>query len=77
MVSVRRMLESKKGNLKQSKALPHMSGSAVRRQLMARFCARSRATTCKTRPAGRVRPATRLCPAREMFLDYNGNRPAA
>ena len=34
-------------------------------------------TTCKTRPAGRVRPATRFCPAREMFLNYNGNRPAA
>ena len=37
----------------------------------------SMATTCKTRPAGRVRPATRFCPAREMFLNYNGNRPAA
>ena len=36
-----------------------------------------RPTTCKTRPAGRVRPATRFCPAREMFLNYNGNRPAA
>ena len=24
-----------------------------------------------------VRPATRFCPAREMFLNYNGNRPAA
>ena len=36
-----------------------------------------RATTCKTRPAGQVRPATRFCPAREMFLNYNGNRPAA
>ena len=35
------------------------------------------ATTCKTRPAGRVRPATLFCPAREMFLNYNGNRPAA
>ena len=35
------------------------------------------ATKCKTRPAGRVRPATRFCPAREMFLSYNGNRPAA
>ena len=34
-------------------------------------------TTCKTRPAGRVRPATRFCPARELFLNYNGNRPAA
>ena len=33
------------------------------------------ATTCKTRPAGRVRPATRFCPARKMFLNYNGNRP--
>ena len=32
-------------------------------------------TMCKTRPAGRVRPATRFCPAREMFLNYNGNRP--
>ena len=37
----------------------------------------SRTTMCKTRPAGRVRPATRFCPAREMFLSYNGNRPAA
>ena len=37
----------------------------------------STSTTCKTRPAGRVRPATRFCPAREMFLSYNGNRPAA
>ncbi len=37
----------------------------------------SRSTTCKTRPAGRVRPATRFCPAREMFQSYNGNRPAA
>ena len=27
--------------------------------------------------AGRVRPATRFCPAREMFLSYNVNRPAA
>ena len=36
-----------------------------------------RPTTCKTRPAGRVRPATRFCPAHEMFLNYNGNRPAA
>ena len=36
-----------------------------------------RPTMCKTRPAGRVRPATRFCPAREMFLSYNGNRPAA
>ncbi len=27
--------------------------------------------------AGQVRPATRFCPAREMFLSYNGNRPAA
>ena len=36
-----------------------------------------RPTTCKTRPAGRVRPATLFCPAREMFLNYNGNRPAA
>ena len=35
------------------------------------------ATTCKTRPAGRVRPATLFCPAREMFLNYNGNRPSA
>ena len=35
------------------------------------------ATTCNTRPAGRVRPATRFCPAREIFLSYNGNRPAA
>ena len=34
-------------------------------------------TTCKTRPAGQVRPATRFCPAREMFLNYNGDRPAA
>ena len=34
-------------------------------------------TTCKTRPAGRVWPATRFCPAREMFLSYNGNRPTA
>ena len=34
-------------------------------------------TTCKTRPAGRVRPATLFCPAREMFLNYNGNRPSA
>ena len=34
-------------------------------------------TTCKTRPAGRVRPATLFCPAREMFLNNNGNRPAA
>ena len=32
---------------------------------------------CKTRPAGQVRPATRFCPAREMFLKYNGNWPAA
>ena len=24
---------------------------------------------CKTRPAGQVRPATRFCPAREMFLN--------
>ena len=23
------------------------------------------------------RPATRFCPARDMFLNYNGNRPAA
>ena len=38
---------------------------------------RARATTCKTRPAGRVRLATRFCPVREMFLNYNGNRPAA
>ena len=39
----------------------------------------ARSTTCKTRPAGRVRPATRFCPARDvaMFLNYNGNRPAA
>ena len=37
----------------------------------------ARAGMCKTRPAGRVRPATRFCPAREMFLSYNGNRPAA
>ena len=37
----------------------------------------SSATTCKTRPAGRVRPASRFCPAREMFQNYNGNRPAA
>ena len=29
-------------------------------------------TMCKTRPAGRVRPASRFCPAREMFLSYNG-----
>ena len=36
-----------------------------------------KATTCKTRPAGRVRPATLFCPAREMLLNYNGNRPAA
>ena len=36
-----------------------------------------RPTTCKTRPAGRVRPASRFCPAREVFLNYNGNRPAA
>ena len=28
-----------------------------------------RATMCKTRPAGQVRPATRFCPAREMFLN--------
>ena len=28
-------------------------------------------TTCKTRPT------TRFCPAREMFLNYNTNRPAA
>ena len=34
-------------------------------------------TTCKTRPAGQVWPATRFCPAREMFLNYNTNRPAA
>ena len=34
-------------------------------------------TTCKTRPAGQVRPATLFCPAREMFLNYNVNRPAA
>ena len=34
-------------------------------------------TTCKTRPAGRVRPATLFCPARELFINYNGNRPAA
>ena len=34
-------------------------------------------TMWKTRPAGRVWPATRFCPAREMFLNYNGNRPAA
>ena len=32
---------------------------------------------CKTRPAGRIRPATLSCPAREMCLNYNGNRPAA
>ena len=37
----------------------------------------SRSTTCKTRPVGRVRPATLFCPAREMFLNYNGNRPSA
>ena len=37
----------------------------------------STATMCKTRPAGRVRSATLFCPAREMFLNYNGNRPAA
>ena len=37
----------------------------------------SRPTTCNTRPAGRVRPATRVCPAREIVLNYNGNRPAA
>ena len=37
----------------------------------------SKPTTCKTRPAGQVRPATRFCPAREMFLNYNGDRPAA
>ena len=41
------------------------------------ICASSTTTMCKTRPAGRVRPATRFCPAREMFLNYNGNRPAA
>ena len=29
----------------------------------------SRPTMCKTRPAGQVRPATRFCPAREMFLN--------
>ena len=40
-------------------------------------CRLHRPTTCKTRPAGQVRPATRFCPAREMFLNYNGNRPAA
>ena len=34
-----------------------------------------RPTTCKTRPADRVRPATRFCPAREMFLNYNGTGP--
>ena len=34
-------------------------------------------TTCKTRPAGRVRPVTRICPAREMSLNHNGNRPTA
>ena len=27
--------------------------------------------------ACRVRPATLFCPAREMFLNYNENRPAA
>ena len=36
-----------------------------------------RPTTCKTRPAGQVRPATLFFPAREMFLNYNVNRPAA
>ena len=34
-------------------------------------------TTCKTRPAGWVRPATRFCPARGMFLNDNGTWPAA
>ena len=34
------------------------------------------ATTCKTQPAARVRPMTLFGPAREMFLNYNENRPA-
>ena len=37
----------------------------------------SKPTMCKTRPAGQVRPETRCCPAREMFLNYNTNRLAA
>ena len=28
----------------------------------------SKTTTCKTRPAGQVRPATRFCPARVIFF---------
>ena len=42
-----------------------------------RNCYTCRSTTCKRRPAGRVRPATRFCPAREIVLNYNGNWPAA
>ncbi len=37
----------------------------------------STTTMCKTRPAGQALPATLFCPAREMFLNYNVNRPAA
>ncbi len=32
---------------------------------------------CCTTTTSKTRPATRFCPAREMFLNYNGNRPAA